>query len=108
SEGQRFRLRLALAMARAVRLAQGGRPVTLIADEFCASLDDATAASVCVGLSRWLRATGVRLIAATPRCDLRPFLRPQLIAATRLYQPPEVSHARLLFEECSRPARRAG
>ncbi len=108
SEGQRFRLRLALAMARAARLACKNQPVTIIADEFCAPLDDATAASVCLALSRWLRTTGVRLIAATPRGDLRPFLRPQLIAATQPYQPPEVSHARSFPDEALRPARRAG
>lgn len=106
SEGQRFRLRLALAMAAALRLAARGANVTLIADEFCAALDGPTSASVCLALSRWVRATGVRLIVAAPGDDLRPFLRPHLIAATSLSQAPEVRHAmppRFLDDAATRP-----
>ncbi len=67
SEGQRFRLELAVAMQRALK-GSGRRAgvATLFVDEFAASLDRATARSVCA-MARWARREKrVRLVAATP------------------------------------------
>ena len=58
SEGERFRFRLALALAR--------RPGWLLIDEFAASLDSATAATLCDLLRRHAARTGARIVLATP------------------------------------------
>ncbi|MFN7022165.1 MAG: hypothetical protein ACK4WH_12680 [Phycisphaerales bacterium] len=67
SEGERARVALAQALAAASR-ARGG-PVTLIADEFAATLDDATADAVAASLARWVckHSARIRLVTAGPR-----------------------------------------
>jgi len=67
SEGQRFRLRLAVALDRA-RRSGAKRPVAVLIDEFTATLDPITARSVCLLLRRLIRRErATRLIAATTR-----------------------------------------
>lgn len=69
SEGQRWRLALAMAFAQAAHEPGG----VLIADEFCSTLDRATAWALCVGLSSAVRrardstaGTGARRKAGPP------------------------------------------
>jgi ABC-type ATPase with predicted acetyltransferase domain len=91
SEGQRFRLRLALALAtcEARRAAPGdasptahlrGRHV-LICDEFAAPLDDLTAAVVarCVRRAVDARRAWLSAVVVTGRCALRAALAPDVV-----------------------------
>jgi len=71
SEGEHARVALALAMHRA-------SGVVLLADEWCATIDDVTSASVCVSLARWARRTGSCLVCATTREDLAEHLSPDV------------------------------
>ncbi|MFI4898190.1 MAG: ATP-binding cassette domain-containing protein [Phycisphaerales bacterium JB059] len=70
SEGERWRLALAIAIAR------GGR--WLLVDECCSLLDRETARGVCAALARWVRSGNGRLIAASAHEDLAPMLGPNL------------------------------
>lgn len=82
SDGERFRLRLALGMARA-SCASG--PATLIVDEFASTLDRTTARNVAGTLARWVRARPSggeargRAVLATAHDDLLEALRPDLL-----------------------------
>ncbi|MEZ6242703.1 MAG: hypothetical protein R3B57_06630 [Phycisphaerales bacterium] len=76
SEGERWRLTLAKAMVGAH--AGRGR-AWVIADEFCSTLDRATAESVAVCVRRWAsRRPGVRVVCATAHEDMAGLLRPDL------------------------------
>lgn len=56
SEGERARLRLALAMHHAEALLRADRaPVLIVIDEFCTGLDDLTSQGICATLARWTR-----------------------------------------------------
>jgi len=77
SGGETARLELALAAAACER--RPGVPRTLVVDEWCATLDAETAAAVAHGAARWARARGVRLIGATPRCDLGQAAAPDVV-----------------------------
>ncbi len=71
SSGERERLRLALAIAKADLRARRGERVLLLIDEFAAALDDATARSAAQALVRFLQRTpSVRAVVATnaPAC----------------------------------------
>ncbi len=73
SEGERWRLALARAMAR-----RAG-PRWIIADEFCSSLDRETARGVCAAVRRWARGdAGVRLVCSGAHEDLARLLGPDL------------------------------
>jgi ABC-type glutathione transport system ATPase component len=63
SEGQRWRLALALAMQRVLALQTQGRRYLLI-DECASCLDAMTARCVCAAVSKWARREGVSIIAA--------------------------------------------
>jgi ABC-type ATPase with predicted acetyltransferase domain len=85
SDGQRWRLRLALAMRRAqCRRGEGeDRPIALVCDEFAALLDRVTAAVVARALRRFISsgaAEGLGAIVATSHEDLLPALSPDVIA----------------------------
>lgn len=79
SEGERARI----ALARAIEQAESARAriVTLIIDEFTASLDDATGMSVAASLARWARRPGsrTRIVAAGPRRAAARALKPDLL-----------------------------
>ncbi len=78
SVGERARLRLAMAMSAA----RAGDVV--IADELASTIDRATAYALCATLRRWVRRSGVALIAASAHEDLGPMLAPDtLIDAAR-------------------------
>lgn len=80
SDGQRFRLLLALAMHRALN--QRPRPMLLI-DEFCSTLDRITARNIARTFHRWIKAERLRAICATANDDILETLAPD----TLVYQP---------------------
>lgn len=96
SEGQRFRLALALAMARAgIRRPGTRQPLTLLCDEFCSTLDRLTARSICRTLQRWTaRTPGLRVVLATAHADVEAWLEPHLIIRTRLTGPARLERRR--------------
>jgi len=76
SEGERWRL----ALARAIASAEVAGGAWVIADEFCAPLDRATAQSVAIGVRRWARGhAGVRVLCATAHEDMARLLRPDVL-----------------------------
>lgn len=75
SEGERARLRLALAISRARR--SGVNAVSC--DEFLATLDRFTAKGVAGAVARLARERGVSLLLATSHDDLERTLRPDLV-----------------------------
>lgn len=91
SDGERWRLTLAVAMQKAACAPRARRraPVStrrlgvsslLIADEWCNALDRATARSVSIALRRWsARMRGVHVIVATSHADVRAWLRPHRV-----------------------------
>ncbi len=75
SDGERWRLRFALSIARA-----GRRPgAILLADEFCALLDRITAAAVAHAMRRLVSRLGLRAIIATSHDDLLRPLQPDIL-----------------------------
>ena len=83
SDGQRWRLRLAVSLARCMADARRRRPTLLVADEFAAVLDRVSAATVARSLRRSvdrLARVGVRVSAAvaTSHDDLGPALLPDV------------------------------
>jgi ABC-type ATPase with predicted acetyltransferase domain len=73
SEGQRARLRLALAMHAATPRS------TIIVDEFTSTLDRTTARCVAAMTRRWVRSARHRLVAATTRDDILDTLAPDVL-----------------------------
>jgi ABC-type ATPase with predicted acetyltransferase domain len=87
SDGQRSRLSLAVALARA-------KPgATLVLDEFGSTLDRPTASSLARAVRRWAGEARVRLVCATAHDDLLEPLAPDLLVEFSLGKPPVV-HAR--------------
>jgi len=70
SDGQRYRLRLALALA-------AGADVVLI-DEFCSTLDRVTARIIAYAVRRYATRTGTTFIVATAHDDLYEDLQPDV------------------------------
>jgi ABC-type ATPase with predicted acetyltransferase domain len=87
SDGQRARLRLALAIDTADRAA--GR-VVMLADEFLATLDRLTAHTVAANLRRWISRTSHTFIAATTHDDLLEALAPDVLVCKGLGEHVEV------------------
>lgn len=83
SAGQRFRLRLALALIRIsnpARRSAPGRPGrVLLIDEFASNLDSVTAAVVAHLLRRVCSTRHLSAIVASPRDDLLPSLCPDIV-----------------------------
>lgn len=86
SDGQRHRLVLALAFERAMSLPG---PAAVLADEFCSTLDRATAAGVALAVRR-LVAHPLRLVCAAANDDLIEPLRPDLLVYIPLEGAPEI------------------
>jgi len=82
SEGQRARVRIALALARGSRAAQRGGRVIVVLDEVGSNLDALTARGVAMMIHRAVRGTGgFACVAATPRTDIAEYLAPSEIVA---------------------------
>lgn len=60
SEGERWRLALAMGMDRLRERRRAGVRAWLVADEFCSTLDRTTAMNLCAGIRRWLRRESAR------------------------------------------------
>lgn len=91
SEGQRWRLSLALAMATAEEAEPAAQP-TLIVDEFASSLDRLSARCLSRALGKWVGASRVRAVCATAHDDLLIHLRPAVLVRQPLSAPAEVVH----------------
>ncbi|MCE7973809.1 MAG: hypothetical protein DYG92_05690, partial [Leptolyngbya sp. PLA1] len=76
SEGERFRLRLALALHES-QSDPSSQPLLLI-DEFASALDRVTARTLCVCLRRWAARHRVRVVCATAHDDVAGWLSPDL------------------------------
>ena len=76
SDGQRYRLRLALALAQ--------RPKSLIIDEFCATLDRVTAAVVAHNVRRAADRFDITIVVATSHDDLLEDLEPDVVVVKSL------------------------
>ena len=99
SGGQQYRAALAEALFRQSRR---NEPGLLLADEFAATLDLATAANLCRNIRKLVsrpcdgpasaapRRGGLALLLATPRAELLPFLRPDRIVVKPLGGPAEI------------------
>ncbi|MEX2672542.1 MAG: ATP-binding cassette domain-containing protein [Phycisphaeraceae bacterium] len=88
SDGQRYRLRLAEAMALAADASPPKTPeqqsekvggVGVLADEFGATLDRLTAAVIARNVRKWTRRTGICFVAATTHDDLLEPLEPDIL-----------------------------
>ena len=85
SDGQRYRLRLARAMAQTEQhaptnpAAPGKRWAIVLADEFGATLDRQTAKVIARNVRRWTRRSGACFIAATTHDDLLEPLQPDVL-----------------------------
>ena len=79
SAGQRFRLRLAIAVHRATEIAARQNGAIVLADEFANSLDRVTARIVSRNLRRALTGSPIAAILATAHEDLEPALAPDSI-----------------------------
>jgi len=95
SGGQLYRLALAEALHRANVAAANPRrrtqrPLVVIADEFVATLDFATASALCRQIRKLVSRSSVSLLAATPRADLLRVLRPDRIIVKPLGVPARV------------------
>lgn len=78
SDGQRYRLRLAQALA--LTRSEPGAMTVVLADEFGATLDRLTAKVIARNLRRWTRReAGVCLIVATTHDDLLESLEPDVL-----------------------------
>jgi len=79
SDGQRYRFRLAQAMA-GVELAEAGRWVVVLADEFGATLDRTTAGALSRNIRRWIdQSERVCFVAATTHDDVLEPLGPDVL-----------------------------
>lgn len=91
SEGERARVRLAIAMARALGAARGGE-VVLLLDEFASVLDRVSARGVSVTLARWVRGVApcVSCVVATAHEDVAAWLLPDVVVRCDLAGPVRV------------------
>ncbi len=86
SDGQRYRLMLARTLHKALR---AGKPALIVADEFCSTLDLATAAVLSRQIAKLVRNenANVALLLATPRVELLPALAPSRVYVKPLGEP---------------------
>jgi ABC-type ATPase with predicted acetyltransferase domain len=83
SDGQRFRLALAVALHRAARdagrRAAGGPPPLILVDEFASTLDRTTAKNIARTLRRCIASCGARAVVATAHDDVLEPLAPDIL-----------------------------
>lgn len=84
SDGQRYRLRLAQAMAMVEAEVLPHIQRIILADEFCATLDRVTAMVIARNVRKWVNATGVCFVAATTHDDLLESLDPDTLIEKHL------------------------
>lgn len=76
SEGQKYRFRLAMAMAEEKKF--------IFADEFCSGLDDITAAVISYNIHKFARRTGTTFILASSQDDILLDLSPDVLVVKEL------------------------
>lgn len=102
SDGQRYRLRFAHAMAVAETHAGAGL-LAVLADEFGATLDRRTAANIATQLRKWVRRQpGVCFVCATTHDDLLEPLEPDVLIEVPLGEAVHI-HEREAAREGSTP-----
>ncbi|MEZ6194058.1 MAG: ATP-binding cassette domain-containing protein [Phycisphaerales bacterium] len=79
SDGQRYRLKLAQAMAMAEAGVLPSRLKVILADEFCATLDRVTAKVIAHNVRKWVSKSDACFIAATTHDDLLESLAPDVL-----------------------------
>lgn len=84
SDGQRYRLRLAQAMAMVEAETLPNVRKFILADEFCATLDRVTAKVIARNVRKWVNAAGVCFVAATTHDDLLESLDPDTLIEKHL------------------------
>jgi ABC-type ATPase with predicted acetyltransferase domain len=82
SDGQKYRFRLAMALA-------SGRKF-VFADEFCSNLDRITAAVIAYNIHKFAKRTGVAFILATSHDDTLLDLEPEVLIVKQLSGPAEI------------------
>lgn len=82
SDGQKYRFRLAMAMASGKRF--------ILADEFCSELDRVTAAVISYNIHKFAKKTGVTFILASSHEDVLCDLLPDVLVIKELSGPAEV------------------
>ena len=85
STGQRFRARLACALARATTTPGA----TLVIDEFATGVDQPTARAAAAGLQAFCRRATIPLVAVTSRDDLTDWLNPDWLASPAVLTGPD-------------------
>lgn len=91
SDGQRFRLRLALALAR--------RPRTIVIDRFLDDLDRLTAKILAHQVRKFADQTGAAFLLASPNHDFVDQLRPDLYIEKPFAEPPLVKTTATLYAQ---------
>jgi ABC-type ATPase with predicted acetyltransferase domain len=86
SDGQRYRFRLAIALA-------AGKKV-VFADEFCSNLDHITAAVISHNIRKFATRTGATFVLAASRDDILCDLAPDVLVVKELAGPPDVIYKR--------------
>ena len=82
SDGQKYRFRLAMALASEKKF--------IFADEFCSELDRITAAVISYNIRRYAKRTGVIFILASSHEDILLDLAPDVLVAKELSGPTQV------------------
>ena len=82
SDGQKYRFRLAMALAAGAKF--------IFADEFCSELDRITAAVISYNIQRYAKRTGVTFILASSHDDTLLDLAPDVLVVKELSGPTQV------------------
>jgi len=94
SDGQRYRLRLALALETLLAGPNAGRTVRLlVADEFCSTLDRLCARAVAYRIRRLADTHGLTVLAASAHDDLVEDLAPDVLVVKHAGERVEVHYA---------------
>jgi ABC-type ATPase with predicted acetyltransferase domain len=87
SEGQKYRFRLACAMASGKKF--------VFADEFCSNLDRITAAVIAYNVRRFAKRNNVTFFLASSHEDVLADLQPDVLVVKRFTGPAEVTYQKL-------------
>ncbi|MHC4738050.1 MAG: ATP-binding cassette domain-containing protein [Planctomycetota bacterium] len=86
SDGEKWRFRLAVALARKKRF--------IFADEFCSNLDRLSAAVISYNIRKFAKRQGVTFVLASGQDDILLDLRPEVLVVKELAGPAEVIYKR--------------
>ena len=87
SEGQKYRFRLAMALAAGCKF--------IFADEFCSNLDRITAAVISHNVRKFAKRTGTTFILASSHNDLMLDLAPDVLVIKEMSGPTDVIYKRM-------------